>query len=546
MPIAKIDADLCQGCGKCVDTCPEDVIRLNLKPIDLELRSPCAMGCPAGISARLYSYYVEMDMMDEAIAALREYNPFPAITGRICPHNCENACARREVDKAVNINALERYVGDHFKGEAALPIKKIYADKVAIVGSGPAGLSCAYYLCRRGYDVTVFEKMEVAGGMLRVAIPAFRLPKEVVADQIRYLTDMGVTFRCGVEIGKDITVAQLKKQGYSSVFIAIGLHSGGKLGIPGDSAQGVQPGIDYMKSVHLGGEAQLSGDVVIIGGGKIGADVARTAVRNGAKSVKLFCLEDYDSMPMGVEDRTECENDGVAIYAGWGQTEIIEEDGACAGIKFQKCLSVSDKHGRFAPRFDDSVTKQVSCTHILYCIGQKPAWGELIAGTEVTLSERGFAQADALTYQTADRDIFVGGDVYSGQKFCVDAIAAGREAAESIDRYLRGADMRVGRGDHIRVQHPPKGGVPKFPRQEVKDSPAEAYQRGPGNEMHTFTENQARLEAQRCMTCGSRAEIKHAEDCMVCLYCERDCPAHAIYVSPFRVARRMGPWDLDD
>lgn len=531
MPVAKIDNKLCNGCGKCVDTCPEDVFRLNLKPIDKELCSPCAKGCPAGINVRLYSYYVEMDMMDEAIAELRAYNPFPAVTGRVCPHECENSCARREVDESVNIHSLERYVGDYFAGQAAEPVRKIYAAKVAVVGSGPAGLSCAYYLCKKGYGVTVFEKQSAPGGMLSAAIPDFRLPRDVVSDQIRMLTEMGVSFRCGVEIGRDLTVAQLKEQGYESIFLAIGLQGGGKLGIPGESAEGVLSGVDYVKGIYLGKPMQLSGRVVVIGGGKIGADVARLAIRGGAESVSLYCLESYDTMPMGVEDRSECEKDGVSIHAGWGQTEIVEKDGRCAGIRFRKCLRVTDANGNFAPEFDDSVAENAECTTVLYCIGQKADWGELLNGTAVALSPRGLAIADPMTCQTAEEAIFVGGDAFTGQKHCVDAIAAGRRAAESIDRYLRGADLKEGRNDTVRVQYPPKDGITTFPRQNPQE--------GCG-----FTENEARLEAQRCMTCGSRSEIVYPDDCMVCLYCQRDCPNHAITITPDRIAHHIEPWDL--
>ncbi len=529
MPVAKIDPKKCNGCGRCVDTCPEDVFRLNIQPVNVELKSPCAKGCPAKISVRKYSYYVEMGMMDEAYKELKAYNPFPAVTGRICPHPCESECARKLVDEAVNINCLERYVADYFKDAKVEKERVIYAGKVAIIGSGPAGLSAAYYLCQKGFSVTVFEKEKIAGGMLSLAIPDFRLPRTVVKKQIQDLLDMGVEIKCGVEVGKDVTIDSLKKEGYEAFYIAIGLHNGGKLGVPGEDAEEVIAGVDFMKSIYEGNRTNVEGDVVVIGGGNIGADVARTAKRLGAKSVKLFALESYDSLPMGKEDRTACEKDGIEINAGWGQTNI-DSKGVTKEVKFHKCLSVLE-NGKFNPKFDDSQVTSAKCQTLLYCIGQKPKWGNLLVGTNVVLNERNLAKADKLTNQTADKAIFVGGDVFLGQKFVVDAIAGGREAAESISRYLTGKDLEEGRRDDLRVEYPPKEDIPTFPRQTPSNG-------------ESFTQNEAFLEAQRCMTCGARCEIKYPEDCMVCLYCMRDCPQDAITITPDRIAKHIEPWDL--
>ena len=532
MPVAIIDSKKCNGCGRCVDTCPEDVFRLDIQPVPNELLSPCAQGCPAGISVRKYSYYVELGMMDEAIENLREYNPFPAITGRVCPHYCEGKCARIDVDESVNIKGLERFLADQFLGQKAEKVRPIYLDKIAVIGSGPSGMACAYFLCKKGYRVTVFEKNDIPGGMCSLAIPSFRLPRDVVNDQVRYLTEMGVEFRCGVEVGKDVTINELKEQGYTCFYLGVGLQSGGQLNVPGADAEGVMSGLDYAQALYLGKNPDAGGRVVVIGGGMIGSDIARTALRNGADSVQLFCLEDYESMPMGEEDRSACEADGVALNPRWGQTEIIVKDGKCAGIRFHRCVSVTDKAGRFAPVFDDSETMEVECDHVFFCIGHKSAWGKLLEGTKVQTNGRGLVVADPTTRQTDDECIFAGGDVFTGQEYCVHAIRGGREAAESIELYLHGKDLLRDRTVTERVQYPPKDCIPQFPRQT------------PANPEKGFTEQEAQLEATRCMTCGSRSVITYPDDCMVCLYCMRDCPMDAITITPDRVAHHIEPWDL--
>ena len=252
----------------------------------------------------------------------------------------------------------------------------------------------------------MFEKERRLGGMLENGLPSFRLEKDVVQAEIDVLREMGVQFRCGVEVGKDVTIAQLREQGYQGFYVAVGLQSGGRLNIPGDDAQGVTAGIDFMRRVNGGQETKLEGRVVVIGGGNIAADVARTAVRCGAESVDLYCLESYDDMPMGPEDRGECERDGITIHAGWGQTEIVTENGHAAGIRFRKCLRVKNDQGRFAPEFDDNDTCQAQCAAVLYCIGQKVDWRQLLTGTAVTFNPNGTAQVDPVTYQTAEPGIF--------------------------------------------------------------------------------------------------------------------------------------------
>lgn len=530
MPIAKIDSNLCNGCGTCVDTCPEDVIRLNIQPVKEELLSPCAGGCPAGISVRKYAYYVEMGMMEEAIKMLREYIPFPSVTGRVCPHTCEKECARCEVDEPVNINCLERYVGDYFLNEKATPVTPIYAQRVAVVGSGPAGLSCAYYLCKKGYSVTVFEQQPVLGGMLKFGIPDFVLPREIVDAQIEYIGDMGVEFKTGIAVGKDVSFDELQKQ-YGAVFVATGNQLSRKTKVDGDEAEGIVGALELLRAVGLGEKVHIGKQVAVIGGGNVAVDAALTAKQLGASEVKMICLESKDKMPAFEKEINCAESAGVDIIASSATQRVYSENGHVSGIDVIACVSVTNEKGVFAPEYDETIKTHIDVDQIIFAIGQ--AADMSLLPEEIKGNGRGFVPVDKVTLETGVKGIFAGGDIVQPQNTSVvKAAAAGRRAAESIDLYLRGKDMKAGRDIHTRVQYPPKDGILPFPRQEVE------------NDAVGFSENSARVEAMRCMTCGSRAEIVYPEDCMVCLYCERDCPTHAIYVSPDRMARRIAPWDL--
>ena len=411
------------------------------------------------------------------------------------------------------------------------PSKYETKGRVAVIGGGPAGLSCAYYLAEKGYRPTVFEREARPGGMLMNGIPSFRLEKDVVEAEIDILRELGVEFRCGVEVGKDVTIAQLREQGYQGFYVAVGLQSGGKLNIPGGDADGVMAGIDFMRQVNLHEKKTLSGKVVVIGGGNIGADVARTAVRCGAESVDLYCLEAYDGMPMGEEDRSECERDGITVHAGWGQTEIVVEDGKCAGIRFRKCTRVKNDEGRFAPEFDDSVSEQAECTTVLYCIGQKVDWRELLTGTAVEFNPNGTVKADPVTYQTAEKDIFVGGDAYTGQKFAIDAIAAGKEGAISLHRFVQHATLTVGRNRRQFIELNKENALipvnyDTTPRQRIGYN--EALRRTFSDERVAFTEEQIKKETARCLSCG--ASIVDPNKCIGCGVCTTKCAFDAIHL----------------
>ena len=573
--VARVETDQCVACGRCVEYCPAGAVKLGQKlctkdgPVEyprqelpdavkwgpdkwaIDYRdknrvncydtgtAPCKTACPAHIAVQGYLKLAAQGKYREALQLIKRENPFPAVCGRICNRRCEDACTRGTVDQAVAIDEVKRFIAQQdldaatrFVPEKVIPkVDGEFDQQIAIIGGGPAGLSCAYYLAEKGYRPTVFEKERRLGGMLENGLPSFRLEKDVVQAEIDVLREMGVQFRCGVEVGKDVTIAQLREQGYQGFYVAVGLQSGGRLNIPGDDAQGVTAGIDFMRRVNGGQETKLEGRVVVIGGGNIAADVARTAVRCGAESVDLYCLESYDDMPMGPEDRGECERDGITIHAGWGQTEIVTENGHAAGIRFRKCLRVKNGQGRFAPEFDDNDTCQAQCAAVLYCIGQKVDWRQLLTGTAVTFNPNGTAQVDPVTYQTAEPGIFAGGDAVTGQKFAIDAIAAGKEGAISLHRFVQKATLTIGRNRRQFVELDKENalipvGFDNTPRQRIGYN--EALRRTFRDERVAFTAEQVQKETARCLSCG--ASVVDPNKCIGCGVCTTKCAFDAIHL----------------
>ena len=574
--VAKVESENCVACGRCVEGCPAGAVKLGQKlctkdgPITyprqelpdasewgpekwaIDYRdknrvncyktgtAPCKTACPAHIAVQGYLKLAAQGKYKEALQLIKRDNPFPAVCGRICNRRCEDACTRGTIDQAVAIDEVKRFIAQQdlnaetrFVPEKVIPkVDGEFEEKIAIIGGGPAGLSCAYYLAEKGYRPTVFEKEKQPGGMLMHGIPEFRLEKDVIEAEIDVLRALGVEFRCGVEVGRDVTIPELREQGYKGFYVAIGLQSGGRLGVPGEDAEGVKAGIELMREVNLEGKKELSGRVVVIGGGNIGADVARTALRCGAEKVSLYCLEDYDSMPMGVEDRTECEEDGIEIHAGWGQTEILAENGKCSGIRFRKCLSVRNAEGRFAPTFDDNTTEEVPCDMVLYCIGQKVDWKGLLTGTAVELNPNGTAKADPVTYQTAEPDLFVGGDVYTGQKFAIDAIAAGKQGAVSLHRWVQDATLTIGRDKREFIELDKnnllleEASYDNTPRQRIgyNETLRKTFKDG----RVAFTEEQVKAETARCLGCG--ASVVDPNKCIGCGICTTRCAFDAIHL----------------
>ena len=574
--VAAVESEKCVACGRCVENCPAGAVKLGQKlctkdgyieyprqelpdevkwgpekwAIDYRDKNrincydtgtaPCKTACPAHIAVQGYLKLAAQGKYREALQLIKRENPFPAVCGRICNRRCEDACTRGTVDQAVAIDEVKRFIAQQdldaetrFVPEKVIPkVDGEFSEKIAVIGGGPAGLSCAYYLAEKGYRPTVFEKESRPGGMLMNAIPSFRLEKDVVEAEIDVLRQLGVEFRCGVEVGRDVTIPQLRERGYRGFYLAVGLQHGGALAIPGGDAANVRAGVDFMRDVNLREEKSLSGRVVVIGGGNIAADVARTAVRCGAEKVTLYCLEGYDEMPMGEEDRSECEREGVEIYAGFGPKEITVEDGRAVSMAFVKCLRVKDDSGRFAPVYDESTVQVTPCGTVLYCIGQKPDWGTLLTGTAVELDGRGLVQADPVTYQTAEKDIFAGGDVYTGQKFAIDAIAAGKEGAVSLHRYVQGATLTIGRNRRQFIELDKKNALiavdsyDSTPRQRIGYN--DALRRTFKDERVAFTEEQVRAETARCLGCG--ASIVDPNKCIGCGVCTTKCAFDAIHL----------------
>ena len=574
--VAAVESEKCVACGRCVEHCPAGAVKLGQKlctkdgyiqyprqelPDEVKWgpekwatdyrdknrincydtgTAPCKTACPAHIAVQGYLKLAAQGKYREALQLIKRENPFPAVCGRICNRRCEDACTRGTVDQAVAIDEVKRFIAQQdldaatrFVPEKVIPkVDGEFSEKIAIIGGGPAGLSCAYYLAEKGYRPTVFEKEHRPGGMLMNAIPSFRLEKDVVEAEIDVLRALGVEFRCGVEVGKDITIAQLREEGYKGFYVAVGLQHGGALAVPGGDAENVISGIDFIRGVHLRDEKALKGRVVVIGGGNIAADVARTAVRCGAESVSLYCLEGYEEMPMGEEDRSECEREGIAIYAGWGPKEVQTENGKAANIAFVKCLSVKDESGRFAPVYDENTVQMAPCGTVLYCIGQKAEWKTLLAGTQVEFNPNGTAKADPVTYQTAEPDIFVGGDAYTGQKFAIDAIAAGKQGAISLHRYVQGATLTIGRDRRQFIELDKKNALiavdsyDNTPRQRIGYN--DALRKTFRDERVAFTAEQVKAETARCLGCG--ASIVDPNKCIGCGVCTTKCAFDAIHL----------------
>ena len=568
--IAKVDKDKCVACGQCVENCQLNAVKLGQKlcqrptaqarPAETarntlwtskrydpdyrvdrtdvmpEGTAPCKAACPAHVPVQGYIKLASQGRCREALELIKKELPFPAVCGRICNKKCEEACTRGEIDAPVAIDEIKKFIAEQeLKSEKRYIPKMInqlgkpYPEKIAVIGAGPAGLSCAYYLALKGYPVTVFEKEQALGGMLTLGIPSFRLEKDVIRSEIQVLRELGVVFRTGVEIGKDLSLDCLRQEGYKAFYLAVGASKGAKLNIPGEDLAGVSSGVDFLRRVNLGEKPEIGGEVAVIGGGNVAMDVARAAVRLGAK-VTVYYRRGEEDMPADRDELAEAREEGVAFRFLEAPAEIGGE-GRAETLKLEKMIpGEADARGRRSVKGSGEF-ETVPVTAVLAATGQKVDLG----GIGLSLNARGTVDADPETCQTAVPDVFAGGDAVTGPQFVIDAVAAGKEAAVSIHRYVHpGQTLTLGR-DHRdyrpfdkKTAQIPLGGFDSAPRQKPAAPEGTAAKTSFNDLRGSFTEEQVQAECARCLGCG--VAVVDEFMCVGCGVCTTKCKFDAIHL----------------
>ena len=576
--IAKVEKQNCVACGKCVEACPAGAVKLGQKLCDKEGceityprmplpgdqpwgehmwthnyrdvnrincydtgTAPCKTACPAHIGIQGYLQLAKEGRYEDALALIKKDNPLPAVCGHVCNRRCEDACTRGTIDEAVAIDEVKRFIAERdlnaetrFIPKKTIPsLKGGFEEKIAIIGAGPAGLSCAYFLALTGYKPTIFEKNAEPGGMLRYGIPSYKLEKDLLAAEIDVIRQLGVEIRCGVEVGKDVTIEDLREQGYKGFYAAIGCQRGRKPGISGENAEGAYAAVDFLREAGAKESFALEGDVVVVGGGNVAIDAARISSRCTDAKISMFCLEAREKMPASNEEIEEALEEGIELNCGWGPKEVLEEDGHVSGVVFKKCTRVFDAQGRFSPEYDENDTVTIPCHHVIFSVGQAIDWGHMLDNLHVELRPNGGALANKLTYQTSEPDIFVGGDVYTGPKFAIDAIAAGREGAISLHRYVHEhCTLTIGRNrrdfieldkENIKVETYDSSSRQIPPKADVKEQ-AKTFR----DLSQSLTEEQVKKETSRCLSCG--ASVVDPNKCIGCGVCTTKCMFDAIHL----------------
>ena len=575
--VTKMD---CVACGQCVENCPAGAVKLGQKLCDSKGKevkyphqplpdkikwgkyawdenyrdtmrrsdtyesgtAPCKAACPAHVPVQGYLKKAHEGKYQEALALIKTQNPFPAVCGRVCNKRCEDACTRGDVDRAVSIDAVKKFVADldlnsktRYTPEKIVPSTHgSFDEKIAIIGAGPAGLSAAYYLAIMGFKPTVFEKNKKAGGMLMYGIPQYKLEKDVIDAEIQVIKDLGVEIKTNCEVGKDVTIEELKKQGYKAFYIAIGCQGGRRPGVENDTAKGTEIAVDYLR-IAQEDRTPFKCEVIVVGGGNVAVDCARTAHRLGASKVSMFCLEDREHMPASLEEIKETLEEDIVIDNSWGPKEVkVNAKGEVTGIVFKKCTRTIDPEtGKFSPEYDESQVVEVKADKIIFAIGQAIEWGKLLEGTKVTFWHGNYPLADKLTFQTADDDIFVGGDVFTGPKFVIDAIAAGHAVADALARHVRPQAHPTIAFNHrgftpLNKEDITLPGYDEAGRQEEGMDSSIDYKNSFQDAHKTLTEEQVRIETGRCLSCG--AAYVDPNKCIGCGICTTKCKFDAIHL----------------
>jgi NADPH-dependent glutamate synthase beta subunit-like oxidoreductase len=521
----------CTTCGRCEEVCPNGIAILDIiRPLRalgpqelIPAAPPCVEACPAGIDIPGYLRCIAEGKIDKAYALIREKVPFPGILGRVCTHPCEDACRRDGVNEPISICALKRYVADHAARltEQVSTVEKATGRTVAIIGAGPAGLTAAFYLKRKGHGITVFEEMTEPGGMMRFGIPDFRLPKNVVDKEIMEILDLGIELKVNQRMGRDFDLESLKVGGYEAVFIAVGAQLSKRINLQGGDLDGVLWGLDFLREVNEGKAVTLRDHVLVVGGGNVAIDVALTALRLGANEVTLACLECREEMPANQWEIVQALEEGVIIMPSWGPHRILEEGGTITGVELVRCTSVFDEQGNFCPTFAN-LRETVKTEQVILAIGQSPDFS-CIDAQGGKLVQNDCIVYDAETLQTGMRGVFVGGDAAIAPGTIIHAIAAGRRAASSIDTYLGGdGDIsESGMGNAASVEHGTasqeytgkrEAGFADLKREPMPTLPLEQRHEGFCEVELGFDGEQAKREAKRCLQCD--LEIRLAQEWM--------------------------------
>ncbi len=539
-----VDAGTCTGCGECTKNCPVsvpnewDVGTLQRKAIyrpfpqavpisfaiDKKDRAPCVQTCPAGTNAQGYVALVKEGRHEEALRLIMEKLPLPGVLGRVCPAPCENECRRAEIDSPISIRNIKRFAADQVDWET-LEVPEIERqpedEKVAVIGSGPAGLSCAYFLTLKGYHVTVFEALPEVGGMLRAGIPDYRLPPKIIEQEVNYHRRMGVDIKTNAPIGKDKSIDSLFDDGFKAVFMGTGAHGDAKLGVDGEDSEGVVPGVTFLRNQNLYNKGDIGKKVIVIGGGAVAIDVARVALRKGARDVHLFCLESRDEMPAWEDEIEAALAENITIHNSWGIAQVPTKKGKATGVEFKRCTAVFDEDGRFNPQYDDSEKKDETADTVLVAIGQRPDLSCLEGATELERTNRGLVAADPVTLATSRPGLFIGGELYSGPSIVVEAIATGQEAALSIERYLNGEDLQKDRPERNRGENwaPIPEDEDTVERAVMPELNADERVKNFDEVETGLTEEQAKADAAKCISCGV---------CCECKLCVSACEAKSV------------------